>query len=308
MSSNRSKTYSRQCRKKHHPNREVGIALISVLWVLLLLSALASAAASIARTNAILTHRALELAQAQAATDAAIVDTISRMSDGQVSRHLPVGSSRDWEFGGFKMAVSVSDEAGRIDVNTADRDLLLAFLYSQGVDENAAGVMLDQLRRGEPGTNSGKSADGSNYRPLQTVDELRRLPAWQTQHVDCWLDSLTVYTGLPGITAADATAKGLQALRWAKAHQSGGHDWIIDPNAASGAVFGRSMLGEVLRIVATSSGSTDVVATSEWVGRLTGDARKPILTMRWEHIRTEPRSACNGASAVGDLATAPSAG
>lgn len=294
MSSNHSKTYSRQCRRKRRPNREVGIALISVLWVLLLLSALAAAAASIARTNAILTHRALEIAQAQAATDAAIVDTISRMSDGQVSRHPAVGSPRDWEFDGVKMAVFVSDEAGRIDVNTADRDLLLAFLYSQGVDENSAGAMLDQLRRGKSGANSDRPADGNNHGPLQTVDGLRRLPAWRAQHVDCWLDSLTVYTGLPGITAADASAQGLQALKWAKAHQLGGHDWIVDRNAASGAAFDRSMLGEVLRIVATSSGSTDVVATSEWVGRLTGDLRKPILTMRWEHIRSEPRSACNG--------------
>jgi hypothetical protein len=278
------------------------------LWVLLLLSALAAAAAYIARTNAILTHRALEIAQAQAATDAAIVDTISRMSDGQVSRHPAIGSTRDWEFDGVKMVVSAGDEAGRIDVNTADRDLLLAFLYSQGVDEDAAGVMLGQLRRGEPGANSDASADGNTHGPLQSVDELRRLPAWRNKNVDCWLDSLTVYTGLPGITAADATTKGLQALQWAKAHQLGGHDWIVDPNAASGAAFERSMLGEVLRIVATSSGSPDVVATSEWVGRLTGDARKPILTMRWEHIKSEPHSACNDAAAVGDLATAPGAG
>jgi hypothetical protein len=268
-----------------------------VLWALLLLSSLAAVVSYMARTNAILAHREFEIAQAQAAADAAVVNTISRLSDELVSRHPAINSSENWDFDGVKTAVLVSNEAGRIDVNTADGDLLVAFLYSQGVDESEAGVMLSELRGQESGSiergHSNRLAVTQPYLSLQTVDELRRMPTWAAQKIDCWMDSLTVYTRLPDISTADATVKGLQALKWAQAHHLGGHDWIDENVAASGAVADRSTLGEVLRIVATSSVSAEVAFTSEWVGRLTGDRRRPILTMRWQHIAAIERSPCN---------------
>jgi len=113
--------YSRRPRR----STEHGIALLSVLWVLLLLSALAEAATYVVRTNAIVTHRSLEVARAQAAADAAIVHTISQLSDEQVDRHPPTnGSGLSWEFEGFTATISVSNEAGRLDANTASSELL----------------------------------------------------------------------------------------------------------------------------------------------------------------------------------------
>jgi general secretion pathway protein K len=269
--------------------------LISVLWVLLLLSSLAAVASYTARTNALLTHRALEIAQARAAADAAIVNTLSELSDEQIARHPMLGSSQPWVFDGVNVAVFVSNEAGRIDVNRADRDLLFAFLRSQGVDDGTAEIMMSQLR--ESNAIPFKQGNGLTYAhpdaPLQTVEELRRLPAWRAQNLDCWFNSLTVYTGLPGISPADATARGLQALQWAQAHRLGDRDWIAGSATASGALADRSILGEVLRLEATSTVSADVRATSIWVGRLTGDRKNPMLTMRWAHSDSGGRSSCN---------------
>jgi general secretion pathway protein K len=274
MSSRRSKTYS-----KNPQNRELGIALISVLWVLLLLSGLAGAVSFMARTNAILTHKLGEFAQAEATADAAVVNAIGRLSDETSSRHPPIdGHAQTWEFQGVQVNVSISNEAGRIDVNTADDDLILAFLYSQGVEEGGATKMLSDLRKSQH-VASGPVPSGT----LRTIEELQKIPSWAAQGLDCWRDSLTVYTGSPGVRPSDATDQVEMALRWAQEHRTGNRDQtaakVVEPTVRSD----QSMLGEVIRIVASVSSTPGITANSEWIGRLTGDARQPTLTMRWAH-------------------------
>jgi hypothetical protein len=272
MSLRRSKTYS-----KKRQNRELGIALVSVLWALLLLSGLAGAAAFIARTNAILTHKLGEFAQAEATADAAIVNGISRLSDEIPSRHPPIdGRAQTWEFQGVQVNVSISNEAGRIDVNTAADELILAFLYSHGVEEGRATTLLSDLRKYQNVAN-GPAPAGT----LRTVEELLKIPSWTAQDLDCWRDSLTVYTGLPDVDAGDATDQVQTALRWAREHRIGNRDRIAAKVDMPALRSDRSMLGEVIRIVASVPSTPGITASSEWIGRLTGDAQQPTLTMRW---------------------------
>jgi Tfp pilus assembly protein PilX len=274
MSSRRSKTYS-----KKHQNRDRGIALISVLWVLLLLSGLAGAAAFMARTNAILTHKLGEFAQAEETADAAIANAISRLSDETSSRHPPIdGHSQTWEFQGAQVNVSISSEAGRIDINTADDDLILALLYSQGVEEGRATTLLGDLRKSQHVANGPASAG-----TLRTLEELKKISSWAGQNLDCWADALTVYTGLPGVTPSDATEQVQAALRWAQEHRIGNRDRIAAKANVPAVRSDQSILGEVIRIVATVSSTPGITATSEWIGRLTGDSHQPTLTMRWAH-------------------------
>jgi general secretion pathway protein K len=282
MSSRRSKTYS-----KNPPNPDRGIALISVLWVLLLLSGLAGAAAFVARTDAILTHKLAEYAQAESTTDAALVNAIAMLSDERTSRHTPIGQAQTWDFQGIPVAVVISNEAGRIDVNTADDDLVLAFLYSQGIPEDRATAMLSDLRKYEH-VASGPAPQGT----LRTIDELKKISSWATQTIDCWTDPLTVYTGLPGVNPTDATGQAAAALKWASDHQMGNGKWT-GASAIPSARSNQSLLGEVLRIVASTSPNPDITARSEWIGRLTGDAHQPTLTMKWGRVANDPNSCKN---------------
>ncbi len=266
MNSNPSKI----CSRKRPQRNERGIALISVLWVLLLLSSLAAAASYTARTHAVITHRTLEIAQAEAAADAAIVDTISRLSDEQLDRHPSVhGASFPWEFQGIHVTITVSSEAGRIDLNAADDDLLLAFLLSRALDQDAATALLSTLR------------EWRHAGPLAATEELRQIPGWNEKNLDCWMDSLTVYTGLPGVSVADATPELLKALASAKLRQIGKHDWNRTPPEDTSTAAPRSVLGEVLRISSKATVSGDVSVHKIWVGRVTGDRRNPTLTLRW---------------------------
>jgi hypothetical protein len=258
------------------------------LWALLLLSALAGAAAFMARGNSILTHRQGEIAQAQAAADAAIVNAISKLADEQPARHPMVdGQSHAWEFQDIQATVSISNEAGRIDVNAADDDLILAFLNSQGLTEDGARTLLGDLRARQHVTN-GIIPHGT----LRTTEELRQISSWKAQPLDCWMNSLTVYTGLPGVSPSDATEKIKEALTWAQAHHTGGRDWPSMAAGASSTLSDRSVLGEVLRIDTKVSLAPNISVSGEWVGRLTGDRHQPTLTLHWSRAIFSAPSRC----------------
>jgi hypothetical protein len=261
---------------KNRPKSERGIALISVLWVLLLLSGLASTAAFMARANAILAHKLGQVAQAEAAADAAVISAISMLSDEKTSRHPPLDSPQTWEFQGIPVSVSITKEASRIDVNTADDDLLLAFFYSEGVTPERATTLLRDLRKLQ-GVVSGPASPGT----LRTIEELKKVSSWAAQNLDCWSDSMTVYSGLPGVSIGDATGQVRAALKWARDHHAESNDDSTATAVKPSAPSDRSMLGDVIRIVARVARAPDISTSSEWVGRLTGDARQPVLTMKW---------------------------
>lgn len=278
---------------------ESGVALISVLWILLLLSALAAATQYVARTNAVLTHRSLEIAQAEAAADAAIIDTVVKLSDEQVTRHLSTHNGlRTWEFASVPVSVSITQESGRLDLNAADDDLMVAFLQSQGVTKETAAVLLDALRDWQDADSIARDhgaeiaqyqARGEKVSPrngrLESTDELRQIPTWAAQPLDCWLDSLTVYTGSPSVSLRDATPKAMAALRWAEEHHLGDREWIPADRAAANASFMEpSVIGDVLRLRVRATVSENVSVTREWVGRLTGNVREPMMTMRWDNL------------------------
>ncbi len=287
MSSNHSKKSSRSLRLRSH-NR--GIALVSVLWLLLLLSGLAATVSYIARVNAMLARHAFDLARAQAAADAAIVNTISRLADEQASRHPQPGVSESWTFDSMPVTMVVSSEGGRIDVNTAGDELLRAFMQTQGVSADIASTLLQQLRAWQgivtgTTTNSNSSV---HSRSLETIDELRELPGWREQNLNCWSAALTVYSGRPDIAVPDATPGALAALEWLRAHsvdhadQTTSADTLTTTTTGTASSLPRSVVGDVIRIRASAT-ANDVNTTSEWIGRVTGSSSLPALTMRWDH-------------------------
>lgn len=302
MSFRASRKYSKHLSRTSH---STGIALVSVLWLLLLLSGLAATVAYITRVDALLARRAFDLARAQAAADAAIVNTISRLSDEQAARHPPLGVPESWEFDGIPITTTVSNEAGRIDVNTGKDELLLAFLQAEGVTEDAADKLVKELRHWQGAGSESFGLAAKAQRPpelsttsrpssLTTLSELNRVPGWREQKLDCWIDSLTVYSGQPDVALPDAAPGALAALRWMQAHRSDGSNVSFSAVAPRPSTD-RTVLGGVVRIHASATVS-GVSTTSEWIGRPTGDIAKPTLTMRWEHGYQLGSALCSGMS------------
>ena len=271
----------------------------------MLLSALAATTAYVSRTNAVLVRRSLQLAQAQAAADAAVIYTLSNLSDEQVARHGPMdGTARSWQFNGAAVTIAVTKESGRINVNAADDDLIHAFLMSQGLAEEDSKTLLKDLRDRQQiaGTEidtamsptAGAPVIGSSTgkHQLQTIDELAQIASWKNQALECWADALTVYSGSPNVSGTDARGPALAALRWAEAHHIGDRQWTQQTSASAQSNEPTAVIGEVLRIATLAKLSDNVSAGTEWVGRLTGNSNGPTLTMRWAHVMPRPQGAC----------------
>jgi general secretion pathway protein K len=302
MNSSRSKRYS---TSRYRRNRNRGIALVSVLWLLLLLSGLAATVAYVARADSVLVHRSLDFSRAQAAADAAIVNAIANLSDEQPGRHFAInGMTQSWEFDDLPVAVEVTAETSRIDINGASDDLLLAFLQSRGLTTDAAKTLLHDLRfKQNPDNDAGtRGAENNENRtvssaarhlngPLQSLGELHEIPSWGSQNLDCWERSLTVYSGQPSVNLDGATAQTLAAVDWLRKQSDAKLEPPVSPLNPD-----KSIIGEVLRIRASTKMSNGVTATRQWVGRLTGDHQHPELTMLWDSDAEIGNQCCSNES------------
>lgn len=270
--------------------------MVSVLWVLLLLSSLAATSLYVTRTHAILSHRGLEFAQAQAAADAAISDTFARLINSDDIRHREIGTpARAWTFDGIPVSIWVTREAGRLDLNTGDNLLLEAIIQSSGIGAVRSQQMIKELRdTQDPGLFAENRVVGdaamnlssgvrslSRAVRLQSVDEIRRFPAWGSENISCLMDSFTVYTGLKGIHATDAGSTIKAALKFAQERNLNVQDWVTTQESQTSAVGERTVFGEVLRIRALARNSNQAIVDLQWVGRITGDPASPILTLHW---------------------------
>jgi hypothetical protein len=131
---------------------------------------------------------------------------------------------------------------------------------------------------------------------LDSVEELRQIREWSAiPDLDCWMNSFTVYSGQAGVDRSNATSETLAALRWIQERTSHPQYAPILPTVESGTGSPRSVVGEVFRIQSTGRAS-DATTSTEWIGRLTGDLRKPVLTMEWEHDRLPANPPCRADS------------
>jgi general secretion pathway protein K len=110
-----------------------GIALISVLWISVLLALIAASFTRTSRTEINLTRNMVENAKAEALADAAI----NRAALGLFSRPSQGGFRVDgtvylWRFGDADILFKITDEGGKVDLNAASVDLLRKLLRALG--------------------------------------------------------------------------------------------------------------------------------------------------------------------------------
>jgi hypothetical protein len=250
--------------------------------MLLLLSGIAVTSVYIARNTSISTHQSLDVAHAEAAADAAIIDTISRLySEESNVRPAIDGLDRSAVFDKLTIAVRVSRESGRIDINTGNKDLLSALLKFSGIGERRTKMMIDDLRNRTKGEDSRRAQ-------LRSVDEISSIPSWRFPGVECVFDSLTAYSGASEVSIADAAQPIRQALQYADDKQMAGHHWETKSSTAASIVGDRSVFGDVLRIESDAQLSSDASVRIQWIGRLTGDPKDPMMTLFWGKVYRAP--------------------
>src|SRR5450759_2558412 len=169
--------------------RSGGFALIIVLWTLVLIAFIFAQLTSSGRTEIRIAGNLVANAQAEAALDGAVFQTIFNLSDASPERRWSLdGTARELAVGDSRVSVRIEDEAARINPNLASPTLLEALLRAAGSDRESAQRLVAAIREwiGAPLAVRPKDAVSADYRaagldyeppgaPLETIGELGRV-------------------------------------------------------------------------------------------------------------------------------------
>jgi general secretion pathway protein K len=262
-------------------NRERGIALVSVLWGVAILSLIAAALLSLSLTSAGLDRNAWNRARASSAADGGVNQAILALLDPR-SAHQPRidGTASTASFDHIPIRIAIQDESGRINVNFAPKDIIAAALAASGTAKDTASEIAGRVvaRRGTTNPATPKFA----YRALEdllAVEGMTRAILDRAQPlltvfgrnetVNQQLAPRAVLAVLPGLDAeaVDRIAKE----RDRRAQLLAGDDVAGAPLGTPNTVF-------CITVEATS-GNAHVFRIAEV--QFTGDVTRPYMILDW---------------------------
>jgi general secretion pathway protein K len=199
--------------------RQRGIALMLVLWVIILLTIIAVGMTATQRTEIHLAANQVASAAFRAQADAAIqftalnlliqppVATGEEVIDTQAF-WVPDGQPRVWGLGEQLLEIRIINEASLIDLNTADRDLLLALMMAVGVQEAEPDSLVDAILdwRDEDDLHLVNGAEDPDYAaaglpygakdgPFDSLEELQQVIGFNKELYQLLAPALTVSSG-----------------------------------------------------------------------------------------------------------------
>ncbi|MGC8475126.1 MAG: hypothetical protein ACP5NP_02120 [Acetobacteraceae bacterium] len=175
-----------------------GMALLLVLWVLALIAGLALILSREARQSLRQAAATVALAQARAAADAGVWIALRAVLAGAPGPAWPTdGTPRALGFAGFRIRLTLQDEAGKADLNAAPLSVLAAAGRAAGLAPAAARRLGREIER---------------HRRFASVADLLALPGVSPTLLSRLRRFVTVHSGDPLIDPRVAPAALLAAL------------------------------------------------------------------------------------------------
>lgn len=207
-------------RQKHHQD-EAGFALVAVMFISILLSAVALIFTAAVRSTLRSTATNVEVAKAEALAEAGInLALLNLLTQGseleprrpeQLACALPTGGT---------VAVRIRDEAGKVDLNMANEELLAALIAGAdmpaGKARSLAAALLDFRDEDNDRRESGAEtedyiASGSSSRPkngpFETIDELWQVIGFGDQLARRLRPYVTIHSEQDGVDPEAASPK-----------------------------------------------------------------------------------------------------
>ncbi len=199
----------RWLRAARPAQRDAGVALIAVLWLLVLLSALGASYSLSTRTNVALAHNVVGAAEAEAAADAGLQRVLAGLITSTNRQVFAFdGTPYSWTFGTSEIRFVIEDEGGKIDLNAASEELLASLFRVVGVvakESRAIAAAIadfrdeDQNRRPtgaeDPDYAREKAPHGAKDAPLQVVEELLQVKGMTGTLYRAIAPAVTIYSG-----------------------------------------------------------------------------------------------------------------
>ena len=210
----------------HRINKQDGIALVLVLWVLLLLTIITGSFALMSRMDRLEANSLLSGTQARLSAEAAINLAVLALRDpDDESRMLADGRVYVLEIDGIQVEVSATDERGKLDINATDELTMANMFVGHGMEPGdaellAAAVMdwrdEDDLERVNGAEEDAYFAAGLGIGPANRqflmVDELLQVIGMQYDFYRKLEPGITVYSRSAEPDPAFAPVEALMAL------------------------------------------------------------------------------------------------
>ncbi|NIM47702.1 MAG: hypothetical protein GTN62_00080, partial [Gemmatimonadales bacterium] len=195
-----------------------GVALMLVLWLIVVLGAIAAGVVAAARSEVDVVMNVRTRSVARYAAESGVVAATAQLKrllriaatpkeQALVFRRLEelLRELQEQTLGSARFQVTVADLNARIDLNNADEATLLAFLQ-QFVDERKAEALVDALQdwKDDDDVPRAHGAEAQEYarvgspffppnRPLQRLDDLTRISGFTDSVADVIAPYVTVY-------------------------------------------------------------------------------------------------------------------
>lgn len=259
-----------------------GAALLLVMWLIALLTALVGAFALTSHMENLQGRVLVRGIEAEQAARAGFEYAMTRVDMPDPQRNwLPDGRVYSWQFDDAEVEIRLIDEAGKIDINAADATLLSGLMRAVGAEPDVAtGVAsaildwrdpdpLTQPQGGaeDPDYASAERPYGAKDAPFDTVAEVEQVLGMTPALYEKVAPHLTVYSGNAQPEAAFASAEVLTAMgqdpaqAMARRRQTGpgeGGGLVATPSGTY-SIASRARLRNgreaVLRVVARAGGS-----------------------------------------------------
>lgn len=195
-------------------NKQSGVAMIVVLWMIMVMMTLAASPLYATRTESSMVDYARRSAYARAIADAAAHYAVMQLYLPNKERDLKLGGTPLlWEYEGAKVEIRMVGENGLIDINYASRPLLQLILeQAGGMDEQGVQNMLDVLEdfRDVDDLKRLNGAEDNDYEneglpfgakdaPFERIEELQQVMGMTPQLYASLTRYLTVQSGAAGI-------------------------------------------------------------------------------------------------------------
>lgn len=219
----RSMAGLRKCARQ----QQGGIALIIVLWILTLLTLIASSFVHAMRTEINIVGNTVARAKLEASASAGVQRAILEIvkPPQMPDRWNTFGVPQAWSFNGQSMMISLVDESGKIDINIGNEALMRGLLRSQGASEDEAAALMDaildwrdadSLKRPRGAEEAEYAAAGLSYKPanatFQSVEELRLVLGMTPALYQRLAPHITIYSRQAGINSQIASREALRAI------------------------------------------------------------------------------------------------
>ena len=287
------------------PGTQKGVALVMVLWILLLITISTGAYTLMARMDQLEAHTVISGTRARLAAEAGLNFAILSLRDpDEMNRWVPDGRPYAMFYEDVQVEIQVTDERGKIDINSANEETLIRLLTGNGQAEDdavylAAAMLdwndIDEIERANGAELSAYESAGLDVgpgnRPFIMIEEILQVLGMPFDLYKTIEPGITVFSesGLPDPAYAPKEAllaiEGMteeDALNFIEERQSQDATdgaGVALPNGQVAMARGRGLTYSVLAKATLPNGVWDQIEATVRLGA-TGDGR-PFKVLRW---------------------------